>query len=176
MRPQATFSFFIFLQLFHFVAPSSSSLLPPRPSFLLVPPSSSPILPPCSSFFLVQYCLNHLESIKGHFFLNLIFNILPNMTFDPRNAASRSTSDDFDSTFRVPQSICNQKLPGKSSQYEFDVFTGVLPKEPRDGAKNGYPISPDQIFKNLSIKPPVFPIDVWYKKAASHFVIRVNLL
>ena len=44
MRPQATFSFFIFLQLFHFftllVAPSSSSLLPPRPSFLLVPPSS----------------------------------------------------------------------------------------------------------------------------------------
>ena len=45
MRPQATFSFFIFLQLFHFftllIAPSSSSsLLPPRPSFLLVPPSS----------------------------------------------------------------------------------------------------------------------------------------
>ena len=44
MRPQATFSFFIFLQLFHFftllVAPSSSSLLPPRPSFLLVPLSS----------------------------------------------------------------------------------------------------------------------------------------
>ena len=37
-------SFFIFLQLFHFftllVAPSSSSLLPPRPSFLLVPLSS----------------------------------------------------------------------------------------------------------------------------------------
>merc|ERR1719370_1542531 len=43
MRPQATFSFFIFLQLFHFftlhIAPSSSSLLPPRPSFLLVLPS-----------------------------------------------------------------------------------------------------------------------------------------
>ena len=38
------FLFHFFLQLFHFftllVAPSSSSLLPPRPSFLLVPPSS----------------------------------------------------------------------------------------------------------------------------------------
>ena len=44
MRPQATFSFFIFLQLFHFftliVAPSSPSLLPPRRSFLLVAPFS----------------------------------------------------------------------------------------------------------------------------------------
>ncbi len=47
MRLQATFHFFIFfifLQLFHFftllVAPSSSPLFPPRPSFLLVPPSS----------------------------------------------------------------------------------------------------------------------------------------
>ena len=71
MRPQATFSFFIFLQLFHFftllVTPSSSSLLPPRRSFLLAPPSSSSLLPPCSSFFLVQHCLNLLESLKGHF-------------------------------------------------------------------------------------------------------------
>ena len=71
MRLQATFSFFIFLQLFHFftllVAPSSSSLLPPCPSFLLAPPSSLFLLPPSSSFFLVQHCLNHLESIKGHF-------------------------------------------------------------------------------------------------------------
>ena len=57
-----TFSFFTLL-----VAPSSSSLLPPRRSFLLVPPSSSSLLPLCSSFFLVQHCLNHLESIKGHF-------------------------------------------------------------------------------------------------------------
>ena len=41
------------------VPPSSPFFLPPRPSFLLVPP--------CSSFFLVRHCLNHLESIKGHF-------------------------------------------------------------------------------------------------------------
>ena len=38
MRPRATFSFFIVLQLLHcltlFVAPSSSSVLPPRPSFV----------------------------------------------------------------------------------------------------------------------------------------------
>ena len=62
MRPQATFSFFIFLQLFHFftllVAPSSSSLLPPRPSFLLVPPSSFVL-------FLPRPALP--QSIKGHF-------------------------------------------------------------------------------------------------------------
>ena len=42
MRLQATFSFFILLQLFQFftllVAPSSSSRLSPRPYFLLVPP------------------------------------------------------------------------------------------------------------------------------------------
>ena len=46
-----TFSFFIFLQLYFFTP--------------LVAPSSSSLLPPCSSF--VQHCLNHLESIKGHF-------------------------------------------------------------------------------------------------------------
>ena len=71
MRLQATFSFFIFLQLFHFftllVAPSSSSLLPPRPSFLLVPLSSLSLFPPCPSFFLVQNCQKHLEFVKGHF-------------------------------------------------------------------------------------------------------------
>ena len=57
MRPQATFSFFIFLQLFHFftllIAPSSTSLLSPRPSFLLVHPSSSSLLPPHPSFLFV---------------------------------------------------------------------------------------------------------------------------
>ena len=56
MRPQATFSFFIFLQLFHFftllIAPSSTSFLPPCPSFLLVPPSSSSLLPHRPSFLL----------------------------------------------------------------------------------------------------------------------------
>ena len=50
MRPQATFSFFIFLQLFHFftllVVPSSSSLLSPCFSFLLVSPSSSSLFLP----------------------------------------------------------------------------------------------------------------------------------
>ena len=46
---------------------SSSSLLPPRCSFLLALPSSSSLLLPCSSIFLVQHCLNNLESIKDHF-------------------------------------------------------------------------------------------------------------
>ena len=46
------------------------------------------------------------------------------MTFDPQNMASRSTSDYFDSNFRVQWSICNQKLLDKLSWYEFDVFTG----------------------------------------------------
>ena len=50
MRPQATFSFFIFLQLF--ISSLSSSLIPPCPSFLLIPPSSS-LLPPRHSFLLV---------------------------------------------------------------------------------------------------------------------------
>ena len=49
------------------VPPSSSSLIPPRPSILLVLPSSSSLLPPRPSFFLVQHCLNHLESVNGHF-------------------------------------------------------------------------------------------------------------
>ena len=57
MRPQATFSFSIFLQLLHFftllVAPCSSSLLAPRRSLLLVAPSSSSLLPPRCSFLLV---------------------------------------------------------------------------------------------------------------------------
>ena len=60
------FFIFRFFSTFHFFS-LSSSLLPPRRSFLLAPPSSSSLLPPCSSFFLVQHCLNHLESIKGHF-------------------------------------------------------------------------------------------------------------
>ena len=67
--------FFIFHFFYNFFIFSlSSSLLPPRRSFLLVAPSSSSPLPPCpsfllvpSSFCLVQHCLNHLESIKGHF-------------------------------------------------------------------------------------------------------------
>ena len=44
MRPQATFSFFILFTTF-FIFSLSSSLL--------------------------QHCLNHLESVKGHFSLNL---------------------------------------------------------------------------------------------------------
>ena len=61
----------IFLTTFHFftllVLPSSSSLLPPHPSFLLIPPSSSSLLPPRPSFFIIQHCPNHLESVKVHF-------------------------------------------------------------------------------------------------------------
>merc|ERR1712237_238928 len=61
LKPLFHFSFLY--NFFHFftllVAPSSSSLL--------LAPSSSLLLPPRPSFFLVQYYLNHLESIKGHF-------------------------------------------------------------------------------------------------------------
>ena len=73
MRLQATFSFFIILQLFHFftllVAPSprrsfSSSLLPPRCSFLLVPASSLSLLPPRPSFFLPRPALS--QSLRIH--------------------------------------------------------------------------------------------------------------
>ena len=56
------FSFFIFLQLFHFF-----TLLVAPSSFLLIAPSSWSLLPPRPSFFLVQHCLNHFESVKGHF-------------------------------------------------------------------------------------------------------------
>ena len=52
MRPQATFSFFCFFTTFSFFS-LSSSLLPPRRSFLRVHPSSSPILPLRPSFLLV---------------------------------------------------------------------------------------------------------------------------
>ena len=56
MRPQATFSFFIFsLSLSPFHPRRSFLLIPPRPSFLFVPLSSSSLL------------LNRLESVKGHF-------------------------------------------------------------------------------------------------------------
>ena len=45
-------------------------------------------------------------------------------TLTPQNMAYRSTSDHFDGNFRVPFSMCNQKLPNKLNLYEFDVFTG----------------------------------------------------
>ena len=63
LKPLFHFSFFYNFFIFSL----SSSLLPPRRSFLLAPPSSSSLLTPCSSFNLFQHCLNHLESIKGHF-------------------------------------------------------------------------------------------------------------
>ena len=61
MRPIAPIHFFTPL-----IAPSSSSLLHPRPSFLLIPPSSSSPLPPDPSFFLIQHCPDHLKSVKVH--------------------------------------------------------------------------------------------------------------
>ncbi len=71
MRPWATFSFFQSpLRSFLLVALTSSSLIPPHPSFLLVPPHLS--------FFLVQHCLNHLESTKVHFSSILIKAFLTN--------------------------------------------------------------------------------------------------
>ena len=72
MRPQATFSFFIFFYNY-FIFSLSSSLLPPPPYFLLVPLSSLSLLPPRPSFlliplfFLIQHCPNHLESVKVDF-------------------------------------------------------------------------------------------------------------
>ena len=68
------FHFSIFFNNFFFFS-LSSSLLHPRPSFLLlVLPSSSSLLPPCPIFlldplfFIIQHCLNHLESVKVNFF------------------------------------------------------------------------------------------------------------
>jgi len=69
MRPQATFAFFILFKTFSFFRSPRRSfiLVAPSSSFLLVPLSSSSLLPLRPSFFLVQYLLNHLESVKGHF-------------------------------------------------------------------------------------------------------------
>ena len=79
------FFIFYFLKNF-FIFSLSSSLLPPRPSFLLVPPSSSSLLPLCpsfllvppsrTSFLLIQHCLNHLESVKVHF-SSILTKVLP---------------------------------------------------------------------------------------------------
>ena len=60
IRPLATFSFLIFLSNFSYFHTH-------RPSFLPVPPSSSSLLPPRPSFFLSQHCLNHSKSVKVHF-------------------------------------------------------------------------------------------------------------
>ena len=63
LKPLFHFSFFYNFFIFSL----SSSLLPPRRSFLLVPLSFLSLFPPCPSFFLFQNCLNHLEFVKGHF-------------------------------------------------------------------------------------------------------------
>ena len=46
------------------------------------------------------------------------------MTFDPKEMASKMTSDYCDSVFHVPWSVCNQKLPDKCRQYELNVYAG----------------------------------------------------
>ncbi len=75
MRPQVTFSFFETFSFFHsprrsfLIAPSSSSLLPPRPSFVLVLPSSS-------SLFLPRPALSKSFRIRNRpFFINFAGNI-----------------------------------------------------------------------------------------------------
>ncbi len=96
MRPQATFSFFIFLQLFHFstllIAPSStsqlssSSILPPRPSFLLVPPSST-------SLFLPRPALSKSFSIrKRPVFIDLDESVTDGPTDRPTNGRTDKAS------------------------------------------------------------------------------------
>ena len=67
----------------------SSSLLPPRLSFLLVSPSSSSLLPPGPSFFLIQHCPNHLASVKVHF-SSILTKALP--TNGPTNRPTDKTS------------------------------------------------------------------------------------
>ena len=68
------FFFHFFYNFFHhftlLVAPS------PRCSFLLVTLSSSSLLPPRPSFFLVQNCLHYLQSVKGHF-SSILTKVLP---------------------------------------------------------------------------------------------------
>ena len=90
MRPQATFSFFILLQLFHFftllVAPSSSSLLPPRPSFLLVPPSSL-------FLFLPRPALSQsLRIHKRPFFIDFDESVTDQRTNGPTNGRTDKAS------------------------------------------------------------------------------------
>ena len=86
MRPQATFSFVIFFTTFSFftllIAPSSTSLLSLRPSFLLVHPYSSSLLPPRPSSFLIQ--LSKLFRIrKRPFFIDFDESVTDQPT-DPR--------------------------------------------------------------------------------------------
>ena len=63
MRPLATFSFFIFLKTFSFFHS-------PRPSFLLVPPSSSSLLPPGPSFFPRPAMSKSFRICKRPFFID----------------------------------------------------------------------------------------------------------
>ena len=83
--------------------PSSLSLLPPHPSFLLVPPSSSSLLPPCPSIFLVQRYLNHSESIKVHF-SSILSKALPTdrRTNQPMDKASYRDADASQKSFVHP--------------------------------------------------------------------------
>ncbi len=121
MRPQATFSFSIFFNnFFIFHAPylsfllvprSSSSLVPPRPLFLLIPssfsslvlPSSSSLyLPPHPCIFLFPHCLNRLEPVKGYF-SSILMKALP--TNGPKDKASyRDARMHLKITFIVNQS------------------------------------------------------------------------
>ena len=93
LKPLFHFSFF--LQLFHFftlfIAPSSTSLLPPRPSSLLVPPSSSSLLPPRPSFFLVQHC-ESFRIRKWPFFIDLDESITDRRTNGPTNGRTDKAS------------------------------------------------------------------------------------
>ena len=93
MRPLATF--FIFFETFSFfhsprrsflIAPSSSSLLPPRPSFVLVLPSSS-------SLFLPRPALSKSFRIRNRpFFINFDESVTDQRTNGPTNGRTDKAS------------------------------------------------------------------------------------
>ena len=130
MRPQATFSFFIFLQLFHFftrrsfplVAPSSSPLFPPCPSFLLVTPSSSSLLSPFPFFLLVPALSRSLRICKRLFFINFDESITDGPTDASKNdfKRDRRVSDASLTTrpfvrFPPPPILDETQLPSSTS-------------------------------------------------------------
>ena len=119
MRPQATFSFFIFLQLFHFfsllVAPSSSLLLPP------CPPSSS-------SLFLPRPALS--KSLRIHrrpFFIKFDKSVTDQTTNQPTHYGLKGLQNeskllltDFFSWFQVYHIACLFSSPD-SEQFKSKI-------------------------------------------------------
>ena len=127
MRPQATFSFFIFSQLFYFfsllVAPSSSSFLPHRPSFLLVSPSSS------SLFFARPAGPAMFKSFrirKSPFFINFDESMMDGRTDGPTNGLTDQRIDGQGLLWR----ISHEQIPRGPNHSIRPHFVHILPPTP----------------------------------------------